>query len=140
MAADIPPVLSRLMDATNAHDLDALVDCFATGYRNETPGHPSRGFQGNGQVRSNWAQIFTFVPDVHAVVLNHAVNGEEIWSEWEMTGTRLDHTEHWMRGVIVFHLADGRAASARFYLEPVDETASSIDATIQRQTHAGTTT
>ena len=125
------------MDSTNAHDLDALVDCFAEGYRNETPAHPSRGFRGNEQVRSNWEQIFTFVPDVHAVVLNHAVNGEEVWSEWEMTGTRLDHTGHWLRGVMVFRLADGRAASARFYLEPVDETVTSVVEAVQHQIRSG---
>jgi hypothetical protein len=30
-------MVERLCAATNAHDLEAIVSCFATGYRNETP-------------------------------------------------------------------------------------------------------
>lgn len=62
MSAVAHPFLRRLQEATNAHDLDALVACFAPDYRNETPAHPSRSFQGNEQVRANWRQIFEFVP------------------------------------------------------------------------------
>ncbi len=68
-------MLDRLARATNAHDLDALVDCFAADYRNETPAHPSRSFTGRDQVRSNWTQIFTAVPDLRATVLRSAVDG-----------------------------------------------------------------
>ena len=39
-------VLQRLLVALNAHDLDALVACFADDYVNETPAHPRRGFRG----------------------------------------------------------------------------------------------
>ena len=56
--------MDRLCAATNAHDLDGIVGCFAEDYRNETPVHPARGFVGREQVRRNWQQIFAFVPDV----------------------------------------------------------------------------
>lgn len=114
--------LRKLLRATNAHDLDALVDCFDPAYRNEAPAHPSRNFQGAGQVRDNWQQIFTLLPDVHASVSRWAVDGSEVWSEWEMGGTRLDGGRQLMSGVIIFAVQDGRATSARFYLEPVDLT------------------
>ena len=39
-------VIVRLVEATNAHDLESLVGCFASDYRNETPVHPARGFFG----------------------------------------------------------------------------------------------
>src|SRR5437764_172749 len=81
-------VVDRLVAATNAHDLDALAACFATDYRNETPAHPSRGFAGRDQVRRNWEQIFAFVPDVHADVVDRATDGDTAWTEWDMTGTR----------------------------------------------------
>jgi hypothetical protein len=55
-------LLERLAGAVNSHDLDALADCFAPGYRNQTPAHPAQGFTGRAQVRRNWEQIFTFVP------------------------------------------------------------------------------
>lgn len=113
-------MLDRLERLTNAHDLDALVDCFATDYVNETPVHPDRGFRGREQVRRNWTQIFAAVPDLKARVLASIADDVRVWSEWEMSGTRRDGVQHLMRGVIIFSVADGRASTARFYLEPVD--------------------
>ena len=62
MSADLHPFLTTLLQATNAHDLDALVDCLDTFYRNETPAHPSRDFAGREQVRGNWRQISPSCP------------------------------------------------------------------------------
>lgn len=139
MRVDLHPFLSRLLEATNAHDLEALVDCFVPDYVNEAPLHPSRGFSGREQVRSNWEQIFTFVPDVTAMVLDQAVDGQRVWSEWEMRGTRLDGSLHLLRGVIVFEMDGPRASSARFYLEPVDETVTSVAEAVQHQIRSGVT-
>ncbi|MFF1571145.1 nuclear transport factor 2 family protein [Leifsonia sp. NPDC058292] len=133
------PFLQRLQRATNDHDLEALVDCFAADYRNETPAHPGRSFSGAVQVRSNWSRIFTFVPDITAAIVSQAVDGSDVWSEWEMSGTRLDGTLHRMRGVIIFRLEGERAVSARFYLEPVDESESTVDEAVQAHVHAGET-
>jgi hypothetical protein len=44
-----------------------------------------------------------------------------------------------MRGVIVFTVKDGLIASARFYLEPVDEGDMDVDAAVQGQVRPGTT-
>jgi hypothetical protein len=38
--------IERLSRATNDHDLEALVNCFAPDYVNETQAHPARGFGG----------------------------------------------------------------------------------------------
>ncbi|MEO7966075.1 MAG: nuclear transport factor 2 family protein [Gemmatimonadaceae bacterium] len=114
--------VERLAQATNARDLDALVDCFAPDYRNETPLHPSRSFVGRDQVRHNWEQIFANVPDLHARVVGRAVSGDTVWSEWEMRGTRRDGAAHLMRGVVIFEVRDRHAIWARFYLEPAQDT------------------
>ncbi len=90
------PVLERLLGAVNAHDLDALVSCFATDYLNETPVHPRRGFRGNDQVRRNWAQLFA-IADLRAAVPRHTLKGDELWTEWEMSGTRPDTGHFLMR-------------------------------------------
>jgi ketosteroid isomerase-like protein len=119
--------------ATNAHDLDALVGCFADDYENETPAHPARSFRGREQVRRNWEQIFAHVPDVHAAVTSRATGGDEIWTEWEMTGTRGDGSPHDMRGVIIFGVRDGLAVRARFYLEPVDGGGNTVDGAVRDQ-------
>ena len=87
-------MLARLERATNAHDVNAVVACFAADYRNETPAHPERSFTGREQVRRNWEQIFAAIPDITAKVLRSAVNGDEVWSEWEHRGTRRDGSAH----------------------------------------------
>jgi hypothetical protein len=130
-------VLRRLQDATNAHDIEAIAACFAPDYRNETPVHPARGFIGKEQVRRNWTQILTAVPDLFADVVASAVSEEMVWSEWEHRGTRPDGTTHLMRGVIVFTVGEGVITSARFFLEPVEEGDTGVDAAVLRQVRPG---
>jgi ketosteroid isomerase-like protein len=125
-------VLQRLLAALNAHDLDALVACFADDYVNETPAHPRRSFRGNGQVRTNWTQIFAGVPDLSAHVPRTAVDGDTLWTEWDLSGTRPDGTAVLMRGVVIFGVTANAIASARFYLEPVEETSGDVDAHTRR--------
>ncbi|MEO8967784.1 MAG: nuclear transport factor 2 family protein [Solirubrobacteraceae bacterium] len=126
-------MVNRLVRATNDHDLDALVACFARDYENETPVHPARGFRGSDQVRRNWEQIFAFVPDLRAEVKRTAIDADTAWSEWEMTGTRRDGSAHCMRGVVIFGVQDGVADWARFYLEAVDLSAATVDDAVREQ-------
>jgi len=126
-------LIDRLVRATNSHDLDAVAACFAADYQNETPLHPTRGFQGRDQVRRNWEQIFAFVPDVKANVVRHVADGDSLWTEWEMTGTRRDLSSHHLRGVIIFGVTAGEICWARFYLEPVDEDAGTVDDAVREQ-------
>jgi ketosteroid isomerase-like protein len=143
-ATEAPPgqgeataMLERLLRATNDHDLEAVVACFTPDYRNETPAHPERGFIGKDQVRKNWTQIFAAIPDLTAEVVRCAVDGDTVWTEWEHRGTRPDGTPHVMRGVVIFGVADGLAAWARFYLEPVQEGAGGVDEAVRRQVTPG---
>jgi len=129
-------VLTRLERAASAHDVNALVACFAPDYRNDTPTHPERSFTGREQVRRNWEQIFTAIPDLKATVLRSAVDGSEVWSEWEHRGTRRDGSAHVMRGVVIFGVANDLLTWARFYLEPVQEGGGNVDAAISRQVAA----
>ncbi len=126
-------VIERLRDATNAHDLERIVSCFATDYRNETPLHPARGFVGKEQVQRNWTQILGAIPDVSTEIVASLASGDTVWTEWEHHGTRRDGSAHRMRGVIIFGVREGSIATARFYLEPVDDTDDGVDAVVQRQ-------
>ena len=114
-------VIERIRDATNEHDLEALVAVFDPAVTSETPAHPQRTFQGADQVRRNWEQIFAGVPDLHAELLSAVVDGDTVWSEWDWRGTRRDGSPHRMRGVTIQRLAGDRVASVRFYMEPVEE-------------------
>ena len=130
---DPSAVVQRLRAATNAHDIDAIVACFASDYRNETPAHPARNFVGNEQVRRNWTKILAAIPDVSTEILASAASGNMVWTEWEHRGTRPDGTAHLMRGVVVFGISDGLIASARFFLEPVEEASGDVDTAVRRQ-------
>lgn len=129
-----PPVLDRLLAAINAHELEAMVSCFAEDYTNETPVHPPRGFRGQEQVRRNWSQIFAAVPNIQASVVRSSVDGDTLWSEWELAGDRAEGVRFLMRGVVIFGVAGETIASARFYLEPVEDTSGDVNAHTRRVT------
>ena len=103
---------------------------------NETPVHPDRGFRGNAQVRQNWERIFEFVPDLRATVVSSLATSGEVWSEWEMRGTRLDGSVHLMRGVVIFGVEQERIVRARFYLEPAQDSGGTVEEFVRSQVGA----
>jgi hypothetical protein len=125
-------LVEQLRLAVDAHDIDGIVRCFAPDFRNETPVHPRRGFQGADQVRANWTRILAGVPDIRATVLRSALDGDVIWSEWELGGTRGDGEPQLLRGVIIFGLAGTTFSWNRFYLEPVDPGDDDVDEAVGR--------
>jgi len=142
----LPPTLQRLVTATNAHDLDGLVACFADDYRLVMPNHPSRNFTGPGQVRRNWEQFFALIPDITASVTAAAAGpvDDQWWTEWEMSGTRLDGSRHLFRGVMITTVGpqeDDLVRANRFYLEPTDDEGveTGVDAAVAELTHADRT-
>lgn len=135
---DPEAVIDRLVSATNDHDLEAIVACFADDYINETPAHPLRGFHGREQVRRNWTRILAAVPNIRADVLRRSVEGQTVWTEWEMSGTRRDGSALLMRGVILFGVMGSSVKSARFYLEPVEDSSGDVNSAVSRVTHSGT--
>ena len=125
----------KLRDATNSRDVEQVAGCFADDYVNQTPAHPGRGFTGKDQVRRNWDQIFAAVPDHAATLIASVQDGDTVWTEWDMRGTRVDGAPHRMCGPIVFTVRDRVATAARFYLEPVDDPSggdAGADAAVQR--------
>ncbi len=125
-------VVDRLRQAVDDHDLEALVACFTPDYRNETPAHPGRGFEGHAQVRTNWQRVFAGVPDVAARVLRTAVDGDVVWTEWELGGHRPDGVSRVLRGVIIFGASGDQFEWARFYLEPVDAGEGGVDVAVDK--------
>lgn len=125
-------VAERIYRATNAHDLDALTDCFTSDYESVWPVHPARTFVGTKQVRRNWEQIFDSVPDVRTEIINSAVSGDDVWAEWEFAGNRLDGDPFLMRGVTILRVQGDRVSHARFFLEPVEADAEEVNAAVRR--------
>jgi ketosteroid isomerase-like protein len=115
----VTAVVDRIQRAVNEHDLDALATCFQPDYQSEQPIHPDRAFRGTDQMRKNWSQIFAAVPDIEATVLRCAAEGDVVWVEWEMCGTRRDGVTHRTAMVTIGGVEDGRFAWMRLYMEPI---------------------
>ena len=124
-------VAVALAEAMNAHDIDAFVSLFATDYDSRQPAHPDRAFVGRDQVRANWSNVFSGVPDFRADLLATAVEGDTLWSEWRWRGTHQDGSRLDMAGVIVCGLQGGQLAWARLYVEPVESGGAGIDAAVR---------
>jgi ketosteroid isomerase-like protein len=125
-------VSERLMEAMNAHDLEAHLACFDEAYRSEQPAHPARTFSGREQVRKNWSKVYQSIPDFRAELLRLAVVGEEEWTEWIWRGTKENGTPLEERGVIILGIRDGRIAWGRLYVEETEREGADITETVRR--------
>ncbi len=131
MSGDPREVAVALVEAMNAHDIDAFVALFAPDYDSRQPAHPDRAFQGRDQVRANWSAVFAGVPDFRAELIASAAEADTVWSEWRWSGTHEDGSRLEMVGVIVFGVRDGRLAWARLYVEPIEAGGEGIDAAVR---------
>ena len=134
MSDDPGSVLERLLEALNAHDLDAFVACFDDAYESEQPAHPARAFSGREQVRKNWGAMFEQIPDLSGELVGSAVDGEAVWAEMRWTGTKADGAPLDERGVTILGIRDGRIAWGRLYMEEVEAAGAGIDETVNRMT------
>lgn len=112
--------IEQLRDAINTHDLDAVVACFHRNVHSEQPLHPSRTFQGNENIRQNWAMIFGGVPDLRADLLRTATSGNIAWAEWHWSGASRDRKEFEIRGITVLEVDEGLITAVSMYMEPVE--------------------
>lgn len=120
-------VATRWVDAMSAHDLDAAVACFAPDYRDEAPARRGEFVEGSDQVRANFARLFADLPDLRAELLDAVDDGDRVWMEWRMKGTRRDGSRMEFIGVNVFGVRADRFAWGRIYTELVREMGSAAD-------------
>jgi ketosteroid isomerase-like protein len=85
-------LLRRFAEAINAHDLDAIVSCFAPDYHDVEPAHPKRQIVGGAEVvRKNWGTVLRSVTDFRTEVRTIAAEGdvgliEHDWSVRDLMG------------------------------------------------------
>jgi ketosteroid isomerase-like protein len=128
MDSSLSVAIEHIREATNRHDLDALVACFAPDYQSTFPAHPDRAFQGHEQLRKNWSQIFRAVPNIHVELLRSAADGATVWAEWEWTGALASGGPFLHRGVTIHGVEHGQTQWVRLYMEPVREGGPGIEA------------
>lgn len=138
MNTNVPhPVIQRLQQALNRHEIDAFAECLAPSYQSQQPIHPDRAFSGREQAQKNWTAIFHDIPDLKATLLRSAIEGDVEWDEWEWTGTNAVGGRFEWRGVTIFGIKDDQIAWGRLYMEPVQREGGGIDAAVQDMTHGG---
>ncbi len=111
-------VFERIMQATNRHDLDAMVACFAEDYRSDQPLHPELNFVGPTGVRRNWSHFFRIIPDIQVDILNEAEAGDTYWAELHYHGTLENGDAFTMRGVMLCGAEGDQMGWARLYINP----------------------
>jgi ketosteroid isomerase-like protein len=114
-------LLERIRAALDAHDLDTFVEFFRDDYIGERPRHPGSPMSSREDVRRNWAEVISDVPNLRVDVPAAAQDGNTIWSEWRAYGTARSGAMLELRGVIIFGIQDGLVAWSRMYLEPVEQ-------------------
>lgn len=114
-------VLRRLVTALNAHDLEDLLACFHPEYESEQPVHPQRGFQGKARLAENWSWVFESFEDFEVQLIDHALQGNTVWTEWRWTGTHPGGRAFEVRGIMILEVEGELFRCGRLYLEPLEE-------------------
>ncbi|WP_426939498.1 nuclear transport factor 2 family protein [Pseudarthrobacter sp. S3] len=133
MSSDPEAVAQLWITSLSAHDLEAAVNCFDAAYVDEAPARRGESVQGQDSVRRNFSMLLSDLPDLTATISRTVADGDDVWMEWSMRGTRRDGTLLEFVGVNIFQVKDGRFHSGRIYTEIVRD-AGGIDAQINRMT------
>ncbi|MGH3452499.1 MAG: nuclear transport factor 2 family protein [Haloechinothrix sp.] len=107
--------------------------CFAEDYEDEAPARRGELVRGRDQVRVNFERLLASMPDVHAELRGTVDQGDGVWMEWAMAGTRPDGTRMEFVGVNLFKVEDGLLKRGRIYTELVRD-AGGLEAQVERMT------
>ena len=107
------PPLDVLLDAFNAHDLDAIMSFFTEDCVFDTPRGPAPGGQrlvGKEQVRAGFLAPFEGIPDIVYDDERHWSSGDRGVSEWTIRGTRSTGEPIAVRGCDLFEFSGGKVS------------------------------
>ncbi len=111
-----------ILDAFNAHDLDAIMTFFADDCSLARGPEPwGQRFVGKAAVREGLASRFKGLPDVHYSDDRHWISGNMVVSEWLLTGTTPDGILVRVRGCDHYEFRDGKVIRKDAYWKIVEE-------------------
>jgi ketosteroid isomerase-like protein len=122
-AKNATTVLKDLLDAFNAHDLDAIMSFFAEDCVLDMPRGPAPGGRrlvGRRDVREGLRSRLDGIPDVHYGDDRHWACGDRGVSEWTLRGTQRTGEPIEVRGCDLFELADGKIRRKDSFWKIVD--------------------
>jgi ketosteroid isomerase-like protein len=117
-------MLKAILDAFNAHDLDAIMAYFAEDCTFDMPRGPEpwgRRYVGKAAVREGLSRRFEGLPDVHYGEDRHWVSGDLGVSEWLLTGTPLEGRRVRVRGCDHWEFRGGKVVRKDSYWKIVEE-------------------
>ena len=103
--------LQALLDAFNAHDVDAVMSFFTEDCVFDMPRGPAPGgrrLTGPQQVREGIQSRFDGIPDIHYGDDRHWTCGDRGVSEWTIRGTQRTGEPIEVRGCDLFEFTDGK--------------------------------
>lgn len=100
------PSLQALLDAFNAHDLDAIMSFFTDDCVLDTP--RGQRMVGKQDVRKGFQARFDGIPDIVYGDARHWTSGDRGVSEWTIRGTQASGEPIEVRGCDLFEFAGGR--------------------------------
>ena len=113
-----------ILDAFNAHDLDAIMAFFADDATLDMPRGPEpwgQRYVGKPAVRAGLATRFAGLPDVHYSDDRHWISGNLVVSEWLLTGTTLTGTPIKVRGCDHYEFREGLVIRKDAYWKIVEQ-------------------
>ena len=116
--------LKAILDAFNAHDLDAIMEFFADDCSFDMPRGPhpwGQRFIGKSAVREALATRFKGLPDVHYGDDRHWVSGNFGVSEWLLTGTTTAGARIEVRGCDHWEFRGSKVVRKDSYWKIVDK-------------------
>ena len=115
-----------ILDAFNAHDLDAIMHFFADDCSLDMPRGPEpwgQRFAGRAAVREALASRFKGLPDVRYSDDRHFVSGNRVFSEWLLTGSTPNGVRVSVRGCDHYEFRDGKVVRKDSYWKIVEKQA-----------------
>ena len=117
------PQLQALLDAFNAHDLDAIMSFFTEDCVFDTPRGPAPGghrLVGKQEVRKGFQARFDGIPDIDYGEARHWACGDRGVSEWTIRGTQTTGESIEVRGCDLFEFTDGKISRKDSFWKIVD--------------------
>ena len=117
-------VAKAILDAFNAHDLDAIMGFFADDCSLDMPRGPDewgQRFFGKTAVREGLAGRLKGLPDVHYGEDRHWGSGNMVVSEWLLTGTQPGGEKVKVRGCDHYEFRDGKVVRKDSYWKIIEK-------------------
>ena len=117
------PPLGALLDAFNAHDLDAIMAFFTEDCVFDTPRGPAPGghrLVGKEEVRKGFQARLDGIPDIEYGDARHWACGDRGVSEWTIRGTQTTGEPIEVRGCDLLEFTDGKISRKDAFWKIVD--------------------